>query len=156
MPFDCFQCYHSLFPQFHYNSPHHSLHPYRSACGIGCASENHLNAGQFSQLSIQQLVHGQTMNSFRIMVKCMQASVFPPEIQYFKQLKLVFLNVLIMRGSWLSLNPVTYSDYSSQLCTQTCSQNLTLKIYVYYIIYMCVCACACACVCVCVCRYICI
>ena len=42
------------------------------------------NGGQFSQLSIQQLVHRKTLNNYRIVANCMQASVSLPKIQYSK------------------------------------------------------------------------
>ena len=74
----------------HFMAPHPPhLHPYKSACGIGYAS-----------IKLYKMVGNSTsypfkswcMDRHRIMVNCMQPSVFLPKIQCFTSLKLLFLN----------------------------------------------------------------
>ena len=97
----------------HFIAPHHpTLHPYRSAYSIGVASEKlskmlgNLASYPFNSLCIDRLC--MIMNSYRIMVNCMQESVFLPEIQHSNNSESVFLNIYNCVSRWFFWNPVTY------------------------------------------------
>ena len=77
MPFGCFHFTRSLNPSLRGSPPPPTLHPYRSACGIGVAKKpsnlaGNLRSASYSFNSIQ------TMN--RTMANCMQASVLTLQI----------------------------------------------------------------------------
>ena len=153
----CFQCWHSNCLPL-YGSPPPHLHPYRSACGIGYAS---IKIYKMAGNSASYPFNSQCMDRHRIMVSCMQASVFLPKIQCFTSLKLLFLNIyncawkpsflksrhtfiMHISGWFLALLRVCVGlqFIVHKLFTLTTHVCVCVYVRTYVRVYMCACVCA--------------